>query len=57
MGYVISGTTHDGTYLEVRDLDTSCRTDVDYLPRYAAAFAGRRRRPAPATMVGRMPLA
>ncbi len=28
MGYVISGTTADGTYLEVRDSDTS--SDVDY---------------------------
>jgi type IV pilus assembly protein PilY1 len=28
MGYVISGTTQDGTYLEVRDTDTS--SDVDY---------------------------
>lgn len=30
MGYVISGTTADGTYLEVRDLDTADGTDVDY---------------------------
>jgi type IV pilus assembly protein PilY1 len=28
MGYVISGTTHDGTYLDVRDSDTA--SDVDY---------------------------
>lgn len=28
MGYIISGTTADGTYLEVRDTDTS--SDVDY---------------------------
>ncbi len=30
MGYVISGTTADGVYLEVRDLDTTAGTDVDY---------------------------
>jgi type IV pilus assembly protein PilY1 len=30
MGYVISGTTADGTYLEVRDSDTSTSSDVDY---------------------------
>lgn len=30
MGYVISGTTADGTYLEVRDADTSTGNDDDY---------------------------
>ena len=30
MGYIISGTTHDGTYLEIRDKDTSAGADVDY---------------------------
>ena len=30
MGYVISGTTQDGTYLEVRDNDTAAGSDVDY---------------------------
>ena len=30
MGYVISGTTQDGTYLEVRDLDTGAGGDVQY---------------------------
>ena len=30
MGYVISGTTADGTYLEVRDADTSSSSDPDY---------------------------
>ncbi|ABA58732.1 fimbrial assembly protein [Nitrosococcus oceani ATCC 19707] len=30
MGYVISGTTADGTYLEVRDNDTSVGQDPDY---------------------------
>ncbi len=30
MGYVISGTTTDGTYLEVRDIDTTAASDPDY---------------------------
>ncbi|MBK1640451.1 hypothetical protein CKO12_00850 [Chromatium okenii] len=30
MGYVISGTTQDGVYLEVRDKDTSVGEDPDY---------------------------
>ena len=30
MGYVISGTTKDGTYLEVRDYDTAEGSDPDY---------------------------
>lgn len=30
MGYVISGTTADGVYLEVRDLDTNANSDYDY---------------------------
>ncbi|MEZ5515011.1 MAG: PilC/PilY family type IV pilus protein [Steroidobacteraceae bacterium] len=30
MGYVISGTTADGTYLEVRDVDTGAAADPDY---------------------------
>src|SRR5690606_16521825 len=30
IGYVISGTTADGTYLEVRDRDTSERDAIDY---------------------------
>lgn len=30
MGYIISGTTADGTYLEVRDVDTGSSSDVDY---------------------------
>jgi len=29
-GYVISGTTADGTYLEVRDADTAATSDPDY---------------------------
>jgi type IV pilus assembly protein PilY1 len=31
MGYVISGTTADGTYLEVRDVDTNAGSDPDYI--------------------------
>ncbi len=34
MGYVISGTTEDGTYLVVRDLDTSSGSDTDYFLDY-----------------------
>lgn len=30
MGYVVSGTTADGTYLEVRDADTGSNSDPDY---------------------------
>ena len=30
LGYIISGTTEDGTYLEVRDEDTDENEDVDY---------------------------
>lgn len=30
MGYIISGTTADGTYLVVRDLDTDAGSDPDY---------------------------
>ncbi|BCR04652.1 hypothetical protein DESUT3_17210 [Desulfuromonas versatilis] len=30
MGYVVSGTTADGTYLEVRDQDTATGSDPDY---------------------------
>jgi type IV pilus assembly protein PilY1 len=30
IGYIISGTTADGTYLEVRDYDTSSGSDPDY---------------------------
>ncbi len=30
MGYVIDGTTADGTYLEVRDLDTAAGSDPNY---------------------------
>jgi len=30
LGYVISGTTQDGVYLEVRDIDTTAAADLDY---------------------------
>lgn len=30
MGYIISGTTSDGIYLEIRDADTGSGSDVDY---------------------------
>jgi type IV pilus assembly protein PilY1 len=30
MGYIISGTTNDGTFLEVRDVDTGAGSDPDY---------------------------
>ncbi len=30
LGYVISGTTADGTYLEIRDFDTASGSDTDY---------------------------
>jgi Tfp pilus tip-associated adhesin PilY1 len=30
IGYIISGTTEDGTYLEVRDTDTAAGSNVDY---------------------------
>jgi len=30
LGYIISGTTEDGIYLEVRDLDTQASQDVNY---------------------------
>jgi Tfp pilus tip-associated adhesin PilY1 len=30
MGYIISGTTADGTYLEVRDYDTAASNDVNF---------------------------
>jgi len=31
MGYVVSGSTQDGTYLVVRDLDTAADQDVDFI--------------------------
>ena len=31
MGYIISGTTADGIYLEVRDVDTGSGSDIDYV--------------------------
>ena len=44
MGYVISGTTHDGIYLVVRDLDTGDRGDVDYFLDTPPHSRPRRRR-------------
>ncbi len=49
MGYVVSGSTADGTYLVVRDVDTT--TDVDYFLDTPPAFTGTP--PAPSTGVGR----
>lgn len=40
MGYVISGTTHDGIYLEVRDSDTGANTDTDYYLDTRPGFTG-----------------
>ena len=40
MGYIISGTTADGTYLVVRDVDTAEGSDVNYYldtPQHAGA--------------------
>jgi len=40
MGYIISGTTADGTYLVVRDMDTAAGSDVNYYldtPQHAGA--------------------
>lgn len=52
MGYVISGTTKDGVYLEVRDLDTNTTDDAnaDYFLDTPSAFQGIP--PAPATGTG-----
>jgi type IV pilus assembly protein PilY1 len=49
MGYVISGTTKDGIYLEVRDRDTT--TDVDYFLDTPDAFTGIP--PAPNSGIGK----
>jgi type IV pilus assembly protein PilY1 len=40
MGYVISGTTRDGIYLEVRDRDTDVADDPDYFLDTTVAFTG-----------------
>ncbi|MCP5421196.1 MAG: hypothetical protein H6969_12015 [Gammaproteobacteria bacterium] len=40
MGYVISGTTADGVYLEVRDVDTSTGSDPDYFLDTPPTFIG-----------------
>ena len=31
LGYIISGTTADGTYLDIRDADTLASNDIDYI--------------------------
>jgi type IV pilus assembly protein PilY1 len=51
MGYVVSGSTHDGIYLEVRDKDTGAGSDPDYFLDTPDAFTGNP--PAPNTGVGR----
>ena len=40
MGYVISGTTADGVYLEVRDTDTATGSDPDYFLDTPPSFVG-----------------
>jgi type IV pilus assembly protein PilY1 len=51
MGYVISGTTHDGIYLVVRDRDTGAGSDPDYFLDTPPAFDNTDP-PAAATGVG-----
>ena len=51
MGYVISGTTHDGIYLVVRDRDTAVGSDPDYFLDAPAAFDNANP-PAPNSGVG-----
>lgn len=50
MGYVISGTTADGVYLEVRDTDTAAGSDPDYFLDTPPTFVGIP--PAPNTTAG-----
>ena len=50
MGYVISGTTADGVYLEVRDTDTGTGSDPDYFLDTPPTFVGVP--PAPNTTAG-----
>ncbi|HRD65382.1 MAG TPA: PilC/PilY family type IV pilus protein [Candidatus Competibacter sp.] len=50
MGYVISGTTADGVYLEVRDTDTAATSDPDYFLDTPPTFVGIP--PAPSTTAG-----
>lgn len=50
MGYVISGTTADGVYLEVRDTDTATTSDPDYFLDTPPTFVGIP--PAPDTGTG-----
>ncbi len=50
MGYIVSGSTADGTYLVVRDVDTAANADVDYFLDTPPTFTGTP--PAPATASG-----
>lgn len=50
IGYVISGTTHDGIYFEVRDTDTATTSDPNYYLDTPNAFTGTP--PAPASGTG-----
>lgn len=50
MGYIISGTTADGTYLVVRDIDTAANADPDYFLDMPPTYLGSP--PAPATAAG-----
>ncbi|HEU4623250.1 MAG TPA: PilC/PilY family type IV pilus protein [Steroidobacteraceae bacterium] len=40
IGYVISGTTHDGIYFDVRDTDTAANSDPDYYLDTPPGFTG-----------------
>jgi len=51
MGYVISGTSNDGIFLEVRDKDTDVANDPDYYLDTPSTYSGSPR-PAPATTAG-----
>jgi type IV pilus assembly protein PilY1 len=50
IGYVISGTTRDGTYFEVRDKDTAVANDPDYFLDTPPGFTGTP--PAPSAGAG-----
>src|SRR5882672_11243518 len=50
LGYVISGTTHDGIYFEVRDTDTASGSDPQYFLDTPPLFTGTP--PAPASGTG-----
>jgi type IV pilus assembly protein PilY1 len=50
MGYIVSGTTQDGIYLEVRDADTGATADIDYYLDTPPTFTGTP--PAPNNITG-----